>query len=376
MSDYPHLLAPLDLGHVTLPNRVVMGSMHTGLEDQARDFPKLAAYLAERARGGAGLIVTGGFAPNVEGTLYPMASQARRPAARHGSTGRSRMPCTRRAARRPADPPRRPLRVHPVVRARRPRSRARSRSSGRGPFATAASDARSGPSPAPPGLAREAGYDGVEVMGSEGYLINQFLAPRTNHRTDAWGGNPEKRRRFAVETVRAVREAVGTDFIVVYRISVLDLVEDGQTWDEVDGARPRGRGGRGEHPQPRHRLARGAGADDRHLRAPRRLHLVCRAPQGARVGARRRDQPDQHARRRGGGARRGWRRPRLARPALPRRPRLGAQGGRSRGPTRSTRASRATRPAWTTPSSSSAPPAWSTLAPRTRPSSSSARPAP
>ena len=232
MSDYSRLLAPLDLGHVTLPNRVVMGSMHTGLEDHAKDFPKLAAYLAERARGGAGLIVTGGFAPNVEGTLYPLASKltTQREAKQHrqvtdavheagGLVALQLLHAGRYAYT--------PWCVAPSA-LKSPISRFRPRAlSDRGvrrqirAFAGAAE------------LAKEAGYNGVEIMGSEGYLINQFLAPRTNHRTDRWGGHPEHRRRFPIEVVRAVRHAVGPDFVLVYRISVLDLVEDGQTWDEV-----------------------------------------------------------------------------------------------------------------------------------------------
>jgi len=232
MSEYPHLLAPLDLGHVTLPNRVVMGSMHTGLEDHARDFPKLAAYFAERARGGAALIVTGGFAPSIEGTFYPLASKltTRREArqhrqvtdAVHAEGGRIALQILH--AGRYAFTP---WCVAPSA-VKSPISRFKPRAlSDRGVRRQIRSFARAAR------LAREAGYDGVEIMGSEGYLINQFLAPRTNQRTDDWGGTPEKRRRFAVETVRAVRAAAGPDFIVVYRISVLDLVEDGQTWDEV-----------------------------------------------------------------------------------------------------------------------------------------------
>ena len=232
MSDYPHLLAPLDLGHVTLPNRVVMGSMHTGLEDHARDFPKLAAYFAERARGGAALMVTGGFAPNVEGTFYPMASKltTRREARQHRQVTDAVHAAGGRIALQILHAGRyayTPWCVAPSA-IKSPISKFRPRAlSDRGVRRQIRAFARAAR------LAREAGYDGVEVMGSEGYLVNQFLAPRTNQRTDAWGGTPEKRRRFAVETVRAVRRAAGPDFIVIYRISVLDLVEDGQTWDEV-----------------------------------------------------------------------------------------------------------------------------------------------
>ncbi|MBM6402740.1 NADPH-dependent 2,4-dienoyl-CoA reductase [Phycicoccus sp. CSK15P-2] len=232
MSDYSRLLSPLDLGHVTLPNRVVMGSMHTGLEDRAEDFPKLAAYLAERARGGAGLIITGGFAPNLRGTLYPGASKltARRELPRHrlvtdavhDAGGRIALQLLH--AGRYAYTPwcAAPSAIKSPISRFRPRAL-----TDRGVRRQIRAFARAA------GLAREAGYDGVEVMGSEGYLVNEFLAPRTNHRTDDWGGSPENRRRFAVEVVRAVRAAAGPDFVLVYRISVLDLVEDGQTWDEV-----------------------------------------------------------------------------------------------------------------------------------------------
>ncbi|SFW49729.1 FAD-dependent oxidoreductase [Amycolatopsis australiensis] len=232
MSPYPHLLSPLDLGFTTLRNRVLMGSMHTGLEDKAAHFPQLAEYYAERARGGAGLIVTGGFAPNRTGWLLPLASklttsaEARRhrqlTAPVHEAGGKIALqilhagryayhPLSVSASsiKAPINPFRpRALTGHGV----RKQIRA---------FADCAA------------LAREAGYDGVEIMGSEGYLINQFLAERTNKRTDAWGGTPEKRRRFAVEIVKRTREAAGDDFIIIYRLSMLDLVPGGQRWEDV-----------------------------------------------------------------------------------------------------------------------------------------------
>jgi len=229
---YPHLLEPLDLGFTTLRNRVVMGSMHTGLEDRAKDFDRLAAYYAERARGGVGLIVTGGFAPNLAGALYPGGSvlvtsrQARRHRVitnavhREGGTIALQILHAGRYAYHPLAVSASALKspISPFS----PRAL-----TSRGIRSTVDAYARCAR------LAREAGYDGVEIMGSEGYLLNQFLAPRTNQRTDAWGGSPEKRRRLPVEVVRAVREAAGADFVIVYRLSMLDLVPDGQSWDEV-----------------------------------------------------------------------------------------------------------------------------------------------
>ena len=231
-TPYPHLFQPLDLGFCTLPNRVLMGSMHTGLEDHARDFPKLAAYFRERAEGGVGLIVTGGIAPNLVGWLKPFAGKLSWPwevhkhrivtDAVHAAGGRICMQILH-AGRYAAHPllvsasglkaPISPLKPWKL--------------SGWGverqisAFVTSAK------------LARDAGYDGVEVMGSEGYLINQFLSARTNQRTDDWGGTPEKRMRFAVEIVRRIREAVGKDFILIYRLSMLELVEGGSDWDEI-----------------------------------------------------------------------------------------------------------------------------------------------
>jgi 2,4-dienoyl-CoA reductase (NADPH2) len=231
-SPYPHLLAPLDLGFTTLKNRVLMGSMHTGLEDKAKDFPKLAEYFAERARGGVGLIVTGGFAPNVEGWLTPFGSRmASSGAARshriitdtvHQSGGKIALQ---------------------ILHAGR---------YGYSPFSVAPSKIKSPITPFTPRalslggierqikcfvragkLARDAGYDGVEVMGSEGYFINQFLSTATNKRDDKYGGSYESRMQLPIEIVSRMREAVGKDFIIIYRLSMLDLVPEGQSWDEV-----------------------------------------------------------------------------------------------------------------------------------------------
>ncbi|SEF30801.1 2,4-dienoyl-CoA reductase (NADPH2) [Amycolatopsis pretoriensis] len=232
MTPYPNLLSPLDLGFTTLRNRVLMGSMHTGLEDKAAHFPELAEYYAERARGGVGLIVTGGFAPNKTGWLLPLASKLTTSAEAkqhrqltapvHDAGGKIALQVLHagRYAYHPLSVSASSIKapINPF----RPRGL-----TGYGvkqqinAFANCAA------------LAREAGYDGVEIMGSEGYLINQFLAERTNRRTDAWGGTPEKRRRFAVEIVKRTRQKVGDDFIIVYRLSMLDLVPGGQSWDDV-----------------------------------------------------------------------------------------------------------------------------------------------
>ena len=235
MSDampYPHLFRPLDLGFTTVRNRILMGSMHTGLEDRATDFPKLATYFAERAAGGAGLIVTGGFAPNMLGWLKPFAGRMAWPwhvrrhrqvtsavhahdakicmqllhAGRYAYHPMSVAPSKLKSPINPFTP--RPLSSGGVERQINA-------------FANAAR------------LAREAGYDGVEIMGSEGYLLNQFTVARTNKRGDKWGGDAANRMRFAVEIVRRVREACGPDFILIYRLSMLDLVEGGNGWDDI-----------------------------------------------------------------------------------------------------------------------------------------------
>ncbi|WP_110207347.1 NADPH-dependent 2,4-dienoyl-CoA reductase [Nocardioides daejeonensis] len=232
MTDYPHLLEPIQLGDLTLRNRVVMGSMHTGLEDHTWHFPRLAAFFAERARGGVGLIITGGYAVNRRGWLKPFAGEMR-----------TRLDAMRHRVITDA--------VHDaggaialqVIHAGR---------YGYSPFNAGASDIKSPITPFKPKrlsakeidataddfarsieLARKAGYDAVEVMGSEGYFINQMLARRTNDRTDEWGGSAEKRMRFPVEVVKRARAQVGPDFPIIYRISLLDLVEDGQTWEEI-----------------------------------------------------------------------------------------------------------------------------------------------
>ncbi|RPH95451.1 MAG: NADPH-dependent 2,4-dienoyl-CoA reductase [Lysobacterales bacterium] len=229
---YPHLLAPLDLGFVTLKNRVLMGSMHTGLEDRARDYPKLAAYFAERAAGGVGLIVTGGMAPTIRGWLAPFASsmifpwQVRRHRlvtdAVHAAGGRICMQILHagRYGYHPLSVA--PSAVQSPINPFKPKALSASgiERQIRG-FVRAAS------------LAQRAGYDGVEVMGSEGYFINEFTTPRVNQRKDAWGGSAANRYRIAVEIVRRIREAVGPDFIIIYRLSMLDLVPDGNSWDEI-----------------------------------------------------------------------------------------------------------------------------------------------
>ena len=231
-NPFPHLLAPLDLGFTTLPNRVLMGSMHTGLEDRAEDFPKLAAYFAERARGGVGLMVTGGISPNAAGWTKPFAGtlSGRRQLARHrlvttavhAERGRICMQIlhTGRYAYHPLAVA--PSRLKAPISPFTPRGLSAS-----GVERQVAAFVRCAV------LAREAGYDGVEIMGSEGYFINQFLVARTNHRDDAWGGSWENRMRLPLEILGRTRAAVGRDFIVIFRLSMLDLVEGGSDWSEI-----------------------------------------------------------------------------------------------------------------------------------------------
>ena len=230
--NYPNLFTPLDLGFTTLSNRILMGSMHTGLEEERGSLTRMAAYFAERARGGVGLMVTGGIAPNRQGWLMPFGAKM---------TNRSEA--------------RRHQLVTQAVQSEGGKICMQILHGGRysgHPFLVAPSSLKAPISPFKPwkmsnrlikatiqdfarsaALAREAGYDGVELMGSEGYLINQFIVPRTNQRQDEWGGDFERRMRFPLEVMRAVRVAVGPDFIIIFRVSMLDLVEQGSTWEEV-----------------------------------------------------------------------------------------------------------------------------------------------
>ena len=232
MSQYPHMLQPLDLGFTTLKNRVMMGSMHTGLEDRPWHFTELAEYFAERARGGVGLLGTGGFSPNRSGDLLPFGSKLisgwQVPfhkkvttavhdagskillqvlhAGRYGYTPFNVAPTAIKSPITPFKP--RELTTKQIYKTI-------------GHYARAAK------------LAQKANYDGIEIMGSEGYFITQMLNARTNKRTDEWGGSYENRMRFPLEVVRAVRKAVGPDFILMFRLSMLDLVEDASTMEEV-----------------------------------------------------------------------------------------------------------------------------------------------
>ncbi|MDX2352439.1 NADPH-dependent 2,4-dienoyl-CoA reductase [Stutzerimonas xanthomarina] len=232
MTAFPHLLAPLDLGFTTLRNRTLMGSMHTGLEEMPNGFERMAAFFAERARGGVGLIVTGGVGPNEEGSVRAGAAKLSTQEeaeehkvvtqAVHEAGGKICMQILH--AGRYAYSPQLvgPSAIQAPINPFTPRELDEEGIEKQiRDFVNCAS------------LAQEAGYDGVEIMGSEGYFINQFLVAHTNHRTDRWGGSYENRMRLPVEIVRRVREAVGAEFIIIYRLSMLDLMEGGSTWDEV-----------------------------------------------------------------------------------------------------------------------------------------------
>jgi len=231
-SPYTHLLAPLDLGFTTLANRVLMGSMHTGLEEEKNGFEKLAAFYEARAKGGVGLIVTGGISPNIRGRLTPFGSEL----SKFWHVNKHK-------------------KITSAVHKYNTKICVQLLHAGRysyHPFSVSSSKVKSVINPFTPAemsvrqikntikdfahatkLAKKSGYDGVEVMGSEGYLINQFSCVRVNNRTDEWGGSIENRMRFAVETVKAIRKKIGDEFIIIFRLSMLDLVEGGNSWEDV-----------------------------------------------------------------------------------------------------------------------------------------------
>ena len=229
---FPNLLAPLDLGFTTLKNRTLMGSMHTGLEEKPGGFERMAAYFAERARGGVGLMVTGGIGPNEEGGVYSGAAKLTtlEEAEKHKIVTRAVHEADGKIciqilhAGRYAYSPKSvaPSAIQAPINPFKPRELDEEGIEKQiADFVNCAK------------LAQVAEYDGVEIMGSEGYFINQFLAAHTNQRTDRWGGSYENRMRLPVEIVRRVREAVGPNFIIIYRLSMLDLVEGGSNWDEI-----------------------------------------------------------------------------------------------------------------------------------------------
>lgn len=232
MSKYKHIFEPLDLGFTTLKNRILMGSMHTGLEEKKNGYEKIAAFYAERARGGVGLIVTGGISPNVQGWTGPFS--ARMSTKKHARHHQVITKAVHDAGGKIC---------MQILHAGR---------YGYHPFSVAPSKIKSPITPFKPfelkpsgirrtikdfvnsaTLSKEAGYDGIEIMGSEGYLINQFIAKRTNQRKDDWGGDYKNRMRLPIELVKQTREAVGKEFIIIYRLSMLDLVENGSSWEEV-----------------------------------------------------------------------------------------------------------------------------------------------
>ncbi len=231
-AHYPHLLAPLDLGFTTLRNRTLMGSMHTGLEEKPGGFERMAVYFAERASGGVGLMVTGGIAPNEEGGVYSGAARLTSEAeaaqhrivtqAVHDAGGKICMQILHAGRYAYSKNQVAPSAIQAPINPFTPRELDEAGIEKQiADFVTCSV------------LARSAAYDGVEIMGSEGYFINQFLAAHTNHRTDRWGGSYENRMRLPVEIVRRVRQAVGADFIIIFRLSMLDLVEGGSSWEEI-----------------------------------------------------------------------------------------------------------------------------------------------
>ena len=229
---YQHIFEPLDLGFTTLKNRILMGSMHTGLEEEKNGIDRIAAYYAERAKGGVGLIVTGGISPNIQGWTGPFAARMSREkhaiehqkitAAVHKEGGKICMQILHsgRYGYHPLNVA--PSKIKAPINPFKPFKLTQS-----GIKRTINDFVNSAE------LSKLAGYDGVEIMGSEGYLINQFIVKRTNKRTDSWGGEYENRMRLPIEIVKQVREAVGPNFIIIYRLSMLDLVENGSSWEEI-----------------------------------------------------------------------------------------------------------------------------------------------
>ncbi|MDX1597767.1 NADPH-dependent 2,4-dienoyl-CoA reductase [uncultured Marinobacter sp.] len=232
VQKYPNLLEPLDLGFTRLRNRTLMGSMHTGLEEAKHGFDRLAAFYAERARGGAGLIVTGGIAPNEEGGVFQHAAKMSTDdesdrhkvitQAVHEADGKICMQILHAGRYAYAPTLVAPSAIQAPINPFKPKE-----------LDEAGIEKQIQDYVDCAALAQRAGYDGVEIMGSEGYFINQFIVSHTNHRTDRWGGSYENRIRLPIEIVRRVRERVGDEFILIYRLSMLDLIEDGSTWDEV-----------------------------------------------------------------------------------------------------------------------------------------------
>ncbi|WP_375750719.1 FAD-dependent oxidoreductase [Vibrio sp. HN007] len=229
---YPNLMKPLDLGFTQLRNRVLMGSMHTGLEEHKEGMGRLAAFYEERAKGGVGLIVTGGFSPNLRGRLHPLSAEFSKPkhvkehkviteaVHKHGGKIALQLLHAGRYAMHPFSQSASGIKA-PIAKFAPCKMSERQIKKTIEAFANSAS------------LAQQAGYDGVEVMGSEGYLLNQFICKRTNMRYDDWGGTYKKRIRFPLEVVKAIRKSVGEEFIIIFRLSMLDLVEEGSTFEEV-----------------------------------------------------------------------------------------------------------------------------------------------
>ena len=253
-SAFPHLFRPIKVGPHELPNRALMGSMHTNLEESAVGMKRLAAFYAERARHGCALMVTGGFGPNRAGRINAPASYIEKDEdaeehlpitqAVHAEGGRILLQLLHAGRYGYHDDIVAPSAIKSPINSGIPHEL--SDEEILQTIADFANAAR---------IAKTAGYDGVELMGSEGYLVTEFTAPHTNKRTDRWGGSFENRARFPVEMIKAVREATGSDFIIMYRLSVLDIVEEGCTHEEIVALAQAGRtGGRG-HSQLRHRLA-------------------------------------------------------------------------------------------------------------------------